>query len=163
LRYLAFLFLLSGFAALIYQIVWQRALFAAFGVDVESVTIIVSLFMFGLGLGSLLGGWLGSLLPNRAPRLFLICETGIGLFGTISLPLIRLVSKLTLHCDRWQIALAIFSLLAIPTMLMGATLPILVGHLNRSIRNLEQSVGLLYFINTLGSAIASFLTADLLF
>src|SRR5207249_6743795 len=90
LRYLAFLFLLSGFAALIYQIVWQRTLFASFGVDVESVTIIVSLFMFGLGLGSLAGGWLQHHLPNRAPHLFLICETGIGLFGTVSLPLIRL-------------------------------------------------------------------------
>src|SRR5665213_224680 len=43
--WLAFLFLISGFAALIYQIVWQRALFAAFGVNIESITIIVSLFM----------------------------------------------------------------------------------------------------------------------
>src|SRR5262249_6293057 len=50
------LFFLSGFAALIYQIVWQRVLFAAFGVNIESVTITVSLFMFGLGVGSLVGG-----------------------------------------------------------------------------------------------------------
>jgi hypothetical protein len=43
--YLSFLFLISGFAALIYQIVWQRTLFAAFGVNIESTTIIVRPFM----------------------------------------------------------------------------------------------------------------------
>ena len=45
--------LVCGFAALCYQLVWQRILFATFGINIESVTIIVSLFMFGLGLGAL--------------------------------------------------------------------------------------------------------------
>ena len=43
------LFFCSGFPALIYQIVWQRALFSVYGVNIESVTIVVSAFMFGLG------------------------------------------------------------------------------------------------------------------
>ena len=47
------LFFFSGFPALLYQIVWQRALFTLYGVNIESVTIIVSVFMLGLGLGSL--------------------------------------------------------------------------------------------------------------
>ena len=38
-------FFLSGIAALIYQIAWQRMLFTAFGVDLESITIIISVFM----------------------------------------------------------------------------------------------------------------------
>ena len=46
------LFFLSGFPALIYQIVWQRALFTIFGVNVESVMVVVSAFMLGLGLGA---------------------------------------------------------------------------------------------------------------
>jgi spermidine synthase len=54
------LFFLSGFPALIYQIVWQRALFALYGVDIESATLIVTIFMLGLGLGSLAGGWLSA-------------------------------------------------------------------------------------------------------
>src|SRR5439155_5693345 len=49
LRWVTALFMVSGFAALIYQVVWQRVLFAAFGVNIESVTVIVSIFMFGLG------------------------------------------------------------------------------------------------------------------
>ena len=55
---LAVLFMLSGVAALIYQVVWQRLLFTLFGVNIESVTLIVSIFMFGLGVGAIVGGWL---------------------------------------------------------------------------------------------------------
>src|SRR3977135_2333362 len=64
LRWVYVLFFISGFPALIYQIVWQRALFTIYGVNIESVTLVVSAFMLGLGLGSLLGGvW------SRTPRL----------------------------------------------------------------------------------------------
>lgn len=49
---LSFLFFFSGCAALIYQVIWQRMLFTIFGVNLESVTIIVSVFMFGLGVGA---------------------------------------------------------------------------------------------------------------
>jgi hypothetical protein len=163
LGYLSFLFLISGLAALIYQIVWQRVLYAAFGVNIESITIIVSLFMFGLGIGSLVGGILASRFPRQSPALFLLCELGIGTFGLVSLPLIHAVARLTLHGSLFTITLTIFALLAIPTMLMGATLPILVTHLNRRYQSVGRSVGLLYFINTLGSAAACFLTADVLF
>lgn len=163
LPYLAFLFLISGFAALIYQIVWQRALFAAFGVNIESITIVVSLFMFGLGIGSLLGGYLSSRFPTQGPLLFLTCELGIGAFGVLSLPLIARVSAATILTSLPTTAAAIYALLCFPTMLMGATLPILVAHLYRYYHNVGKSVGLLYCINTLGSAIACFLTADLLF
>src|SRR5437588_9963369 len=83
------LFLVSGFAALIYQIVWQRVLFTALGVNMESVTIIVSVFMFGLGVGSLVGGALSRRFPRRLPQLFLLCEVAIGAFGVISLPLMK--------------------------------------------------------------------------
>jgi xanthine/uracil permease len=53
---IAFAFFLSGAVALIYQVCWQRLLFAVVGVDIESVTPIVSAFMLGLGLGAALGG-----------------------------------------------------------------------------------------------------------
>ena len=53
LRSLCILFFLSGFPALIYQLVWQRALFRILGVNIESVTIVVTAFMLGLGIGSI--------------------------------------------------------------------------------------------------------------
>jgi predicted membrane-bound spermidine synthase len=138
-------------------------LFAAFGVNIESITIVVSLFMFGLGLGSLAGGLLARRFPRRAPELFLACELTIGCFGLVSIPLIEAVSRVTLHGSLLTVSLTVFGLLVLPTMLMGATLPILVSHLYRYYRNVGKSVGILYCINTVGSAIACFITADVLF
>jgi MFS family permease len=83
------LFFVSGFASLVYQVSWQRVLFAAFGSDLESVTIVVSAFMLGLGGGALCGGWLADRLPTRALAMFCGCEAGIGLYGLISFALMR--------------------------------------------------------------------------
>ena len=57
-RLLLFLFFLSGFAALLYQVVWQRLLVFYTGSDTVSISLIVSAFMTGLGLGYLAGGQL---------------------------------------------------------------------------------------------------------
>lgn len=160
---LSLLFLVSGFAALIYQIVWQRVLFTAFGVNIESITIIVAVFMFGLGVGAVVGGYLSQRFPGHLPHLFLVCELIIGVFGLCSLPLIRAVSALTLHGSLFTIAVAVYVLLCIPTIFMGATLPILSTYLHRANQNVGRSVSTLYFFNTLGSAIACFVTAEILF
>jgi spermidine synthase len=163
IEWLAFLFLISGFAAIIYQIVWQKVLFASFGVNIESVTIVVSIFMFGLGTGSIIGGIFSNKFPSHLPNLFFICELLIGIFGVASIPLIKAVSSITLQGSLFEIALSIGALLFIPTILMGATLPILVTYLHRHYRNIGKSVGLLYCVNTIGSAIACFITAKILF
>ncbi len=161
--WLAFLFLISGFAALIYQISWQRLLFSIFGVNIESVTIIVSIFMFGLGVGSLAGGFVSKRIPDRLPQLFFILEICIAAFGVASVPLIKWVGAATLHLPLVGVSLVVYLLLAVPTMCMGATLPILVEYLARRNAGIGRSVGLLYCVNTAGSALACFLTAGVLF
>ncbi len=60
-----------------------------------------------------------------------------------------------------MIAAVNFLLLLFPTMLMGATLPILVTHVMRYYRNIGVSIGLLYFANTLGAALGAALTGML--
>src|SRR5207248_227653 len=82
------LFLVSGFAALLYQIAWQRELFGWFGVDLDSVSAIVSIFMLGLGLGAILGGLLADRFERRRILVFSIIEFTIGAFGLFSLDLI---------------------------------------------------------------------------
>ena len=82
-------FLLSGFAALVYQVVWQRALFTIFGVNIESVTLVVTAFMLGLGLGSLAGGALSKRGSRELLLWFSAIELGIGIFGAISLDLFK--------------------------------------------------------------------------
>jgi len=162
-RALLVLFLVSGFAALVYQVVWQRALFQSFGVNIESVTMVVSVFMFGLGLGSLFGGAVAARFPDRLVEWFVACEVAIGVFGWFSLDLIARVSQATLHASPPVVAAATFGLLCVPTLFMGATLPILVTHLHRTNRSVGASLSALYCINTLGSACAAFLCVHVLF
>lgn len=161
---LALLFFVSGIAALVYQVTWQRALFACFGVNIESATLVVTIFMFGLGAGGIAGGLLSRRAESRTLiKGFLSCELAIGAFGLVSLPLIREVGGLTVLSSLPVTALVIFGLLSVPTLLMGATLPLLVTYAHRQFTNVGRSVGLLYFVNTIGSALACYLTADLLF
>jgi spermidine synthase len=156
---LSALFLLSGMPALIYQIVWQRALFAIYGVNAESVAVVVSAFMLGLGLGNLAGGWLSARFPRHAILMFGLAELGIAIFGLSSLRVFSWAAAYTAGVNLPSVILFSFALLLVPTMLMGATLPILVEHLVRRSGRVGASVSRLYFVNTLGSAIACFICA----
>ena len=162
-RVLCVLFFLSGFPALIYQLTWQRALFRIFGVNVESVTIVVTAFMLGLGLGSLAGGWLSkrrgiSLLP-----LIAAIELMTGAFGLISLEIFDRVGQLIVGLPLMVTAGVSLSLVILPTLLMGATLPLLVCNLVRRSGNVGSAVGLLYYVNTLGAGTACLVCAAFLF
>lgn len=158
-RWFYLLFFLSGFPALIYQIVWQRTLFAIYGVNMESVTVVVSAFMLGLGLGSLAGGRVSK--SQDAPLLLLFgaIELGIACYGVASLPIFHAVARFTAGAPPLETGLVSFALVLVPTVLMGATLPLLVAQLVRLSGNVGRSVGILYFVNTLGSAIACFVAA----
>lgn len=157
------LFLASGFAALVYQIAWQRLLFNAFGINVESVTLIVAVFMLGLGVGSLVGGALSKRFPSHLLQMFVACEAVVGVFGAVSVSVIRAVTALVVHGSPWTIGLTTYALLCVPTTFMGATLPMLVTYVHGRNASVGRAVGALYFVNTLGSALASFATVDVLF
>ena len=126
--WLSVVFFLSGGAALVYQIVWQRALFVIYGLDAVSVTVVVTAFMLGLGLGSRAGGALSRSYPAKAVTLFAVSEIGIGLFGFISLDLFAAVAGLTQGIGHLGTGIVAFLLVVVPTTLMGATLPLLVSY-----------------------------------
>ncbi len=155
-RLIFLLFFLSGIPALIYQIVWQRALFTIYGVNVESVTVVVSAFMFGLGLGSLAGGYVSK---SRVPLLaaFGVVEICTGVYGIASLPLFHKVAAFTAGASTLQTGCLAFLLVVLPTVLMGSTLPLLVTYAVQQVPNMGRCTGLLYFVNTLGSGVACFL------
>jgi hypothetical protein len=148
-------FLLSGFAALLYQLVWQRSLFRIYGTNSESVTLVVTAFMLGLGLGSLAGGAVSEKSRWPLPLVFGGIELVIGAFGLASLPLFGWVETRTSDATGLAVGLIAFAAVLVPTLFMGGTLPILVAHQVRHSGNVGKSVGVLYFINTLGSAAAS--------
>ena len=155
-------FFLSGVAAILYQLVWQRSLFTLYGTSSESVAVIVTAFMLGLGLGGLAGGWVSERPHVPLPAIFGAVELGIGLFGLVSLPFFRWVASWTSTATGAGVGLAAMGAVVVPTLLMGATLPLLVAHRVRESGNVGQSVGELYFVNTLGSAVGAFVAAVVL-
>ena len=55
-RVLFFLFFVSGFCSLVYQVVWTRLAFASFGIITPVLSVVLSVFMLGLAVGSWAGG-----------------------------------------------------------------------------------------------------------
>lgn len=163
LELLGLAFLFSGSAGLMYQVAWQRILFASFGVDLISVTIIVSAFMLGLGLGALVGGAVSDRWPRHALIIFSLCEAGIGVFGFASPHLMRGVAAILYDSPLEAMAIANFLLVLIPTFLMGATLPTLIAFVVRNWRSVGEATGYLYALNTFGAMLGTFATGFLLF
>jgi spermidine synthase len=157
LFFLYALFVCSGFSALIYQIVWQRSLFSIFGVNVESVTVIVAAFMLGLGLGSIGGGRLSNFRRTSLLTIFGAIELLIGFYGLASLKIFHWVGTVSAGAPLEQTFAISFALVLFPTFLMGTTLPILVTHVVKRLKNVGSGVANLYSANTIGSALSSLL------
>lgn len=161
---IALTFFASGCAALIYQLVWQRYLFTGLGVDIDSVTLIVSTFMLGIGVGGALGGWLADKRPRDRLKMYALAELALAVIGVSSPWLfagIQSLSGLGWHYGGVG-AVAVVTVL-LPTTIMGTTLPLLTMYFDESLANVGVSVGVLYFFNTLGAAFGAWLTANLLF
>lgn len=158
---LSILFLLSGAASLIYEIVWERLLELYFGVTMMSITLIVASYMSGLGLGSLLGGRIAQSLKQPVLA-YGIVEACIGLFGIFSPSLIVWVGQRTAGSPYGLVFLLSFALLLIPTLLMGMTLPLLTQSFVERVETSGQVIGLLYGINTLGAALGALVSGYIL-
>jgi spermidine synthase len=161
---LYFLFLFSGAAGLIYELVWVRELIFVFGGTTYAITTVLVAFMAGLGLGSFLAGrWCYRL--HRPGRVYGALEIAIGLYA-LSVPLLLNVAEpmyrsLYPHLAGmpWLLNLVRFCVgglvLVVPTTFMGATLPVLVRYLTLRGRALGRSVGHLYGINTFGAVLGT--------
>jgi spermidine synthase len=158
----------SGFAALVYEILWIRQLSLVVGTTTASISTVVAAFMGGLALGSVvLGRWSDGRI--RLLRVYAALEVGIGLsaLGVMTvLPLLPSVypriaslasSGALLAAVRFSV---VFGILLVPTSLMGGTFPILVKVATREMRRLGGTASRLYAANTAG-AVAGALSAGL--
>ncbi|MHC4067211.1 MAG: fused MFS/spermidine synthase, partial [Planctomycetota bacterium] len=161
------LFLLSGATSLIYEVLWLRQLILIFGSTQFATSTILSTFMGGLALGAFVAGrWLG---PGSAKplRIYGLLEIGIGLYA-LTVPF--LFSGLTpIYRALWAagasdsfmlLSLAKFAGIAVvllpPTVLMGASLPVLAREVADDPERIGGKVGRLYAINTFGAVIGVF-------
>jgi spermidine synthase len=158
----ACLFFASGASALVYQVSWQRILALHTGVGIQSVAVIVSAYMAGLGLGSEAAGRLSLRLSRlTALRLFAAAEILIALFAAMSPGFYH--DWLTTHASALyatpaRMAATHFLSLLVPTALMGASLPLLVHALVRDTGSAARTIGRLYGVNVLGAAAGALLT-----
>lgn len=160
---LLLLFFLSGFSALLYQVIWQRLLVFYAGSDTVSISLIVTAFMTGLGLGYLVGGRLADRSsPAVNLRYFVGAELGIMAFAAFSKFILYdvLYASAPPFGDVPALLYGIvFGVLLVPTFLMGVSLPVLsrafrFGDLGEQARY----ISLLYFVNTLGASFGALLT-----
>lgn len=157
----AALFLLSGAAGLIYQIVWQRLLEIYFGVTMTAIALIVAAYMGGLGIGSLLGGRIAGKI-KRVVLTYGLVEVAIAIFGFVSLDLIHWIGQRTAGSPYPVVFILSFLLLLIPTLLMGMTLPLLTQSFVNRVDTSGHIIGLLYGINTLGVGIGAVIAGFIL-
>ena len=160
-------FFLSGSAALIYQVVWQRMLVLPIGADVYSTTVIVSAFMAGLGCGNLAGGHVADRLSRtRCLALFVVAELAVALFGAASRVIFYDWMYLGfggLSLTPLASAIVVFAALIWPTFWMGMSLPLLARAVTSTLEGAAARIGVLYGLNTLGAALGAFATTWVLF
>lgn len=136
---------------MIYQVAWQRLLTVYYGVGPASTALIVSVFMLGLGAGAIVGGRWAERGVDAARR-YAVIEVVIGVLGLASITVIDAVGRSTAGADAMVMLAALFLVLVPPTVLMGATLPLLVKAYGRVNDSFLGSVAMLYGVNTLGAA-----------
>ena len=157
-------FLLSGFAALLYQMAWMRQFSTVFGTSEIAVATVLSAYMGGLALGAAVAGRLVNML--RRPVLFYgILEAAIAV-SALLVPVLLSVAGIAyasvlggqasipdasgLGQPLFYFCVA-FTVLVVPTACMGATLPVLTRYVVNRDEQIGRRVGGLYAINTLGA------------
>jgi len=166
-----FFFFLSGFCGLVYQVVWLRLAMADFGVVTPLVSIVLSVFMAGLALGSWGGGRLVRRLADRSGGFFIglygAAELGIGISGLVVAPLLSAGRSLlaSAHGQAAWGSLGYYfasagcvALVMLPfCACMGATFPLAMAGIRTS-----RSFSYLYVANVAGALAGALCTAFVL-
>lgn len=158
---------LAGFASLLTQMAWIRALIMVVGGSVYAFTITLASFLAGIGLGSLVYGWLMSKRWQHLQAAAVIALM-IAFSLLAGLPLLQRLPEWFLagfswlgfeHFLRFQLFIFVlcFSIMIVPTLLMGALFPLVTVIWTRSNERAAQGVGTAYAINTVGTIFGALL------
>lgn len=164
LRLPAALLLLSGSAALVYQVLWIKQLSLVVGVEVHAVTTGISAFFAGLALGGwLFGRWADQL--ARPVRLYALLEVAVAVLGVASTLALGASAGWFARMEAsvgWLAWWLPFALVGLPALLMGGTLPVLVRAMAPAPGQQAQASGRLYAANTAGAIAGTLLGAFVL-
>lgn len=162
---LAFL-ILSGMAALVYQVTWVRLLGLSMGSTSASVGTVLAAFFLGMSLGSVLARRfvrrrVATLLP------YVVLEALIGGAGLVLLPVLLRLDSLVATVPALGEYLAFkfvlaMALLVVPCVCIGATFPVMANVLIRHQDEIGLRFGQLYSVNTLGAVLGAALSGFVL-
>ncbi|MDH4151823.1 MAG: fused MFS/spermidine synthase, partial [Betaproteobacteria bacterium] len=160
----ALLLVVSGAAALIYQVLWIKQLTLIVGVDVYAVTTGVSAFFAGLALGGLLiGRWADRV--ARPLRLYAVLEIGVAVVGVVMTIALAHTASLFATLEQQSSMLAwtlVFLMVGVGPFLMGGTLPAMVRSLQLNADHIGAGGGWMYAANTAGAIIGVLVCSFLL-
>jgi spermidine synthase len=161
---LSLFFFCSGACALTYQVLWLRLLGLVFGVTTYAASTVWASFMAGLAIGSLIAGRLADRV-RRPLAWFGATELLIGgtalatpmVLGWLQQAYVQLYPSLadslpSLTFARFAIA---FAVLIIPTVMMGATFPLVVKSSALRTMGLGERIGVFYGTNTAGAIVGT--------
>ncbi|MBV6450552.1 MAG: Polyamine aminopropyltransferase [Anaerolineales bacterium] len=155
------LFFMSGFAAIAFQVIWQKVLAQIIGVDSVSVAIIIIIFMAGLGFGTLSAAYFIERFKDKLLFYYSVINILIGIYGFFSLWIMRGVNKfliLVIPSSVLSDLLINFLIMFLPIFLMGMTTPIVIELMKNNLETLGKTEGFFYGINTFGSAVGALAT-----
>ncbi|MFQ5559143.1 MAG: fused MFS/spermidine synthase, partial [Nitrospinota bacterium] len=175
-------FFLTGATGLIYELVWTRILILTFGSTHFAITTVLTTFMTGLALGSLL---FGKLVDKKSSplRMYAFIELAIGIYCFLTPAVFAGIKYLYIEVlppsqqfvtfNPYQFFLSFLGII-FPATLMGGTLPAVIKYFSETQRemaiksgaeqtfNIGLSSGLLYAINTLGAVTGTLATGTFL-
>jgi spermidine synthase len=150
--------MISGAAGLAYEVAWSRMLVIPLGNSADATALVLAAFMLGIAVGGLLLGSLADQVRYRL-KLYAALEIGLGVYALAMPFLTRLLSTSKLFSSGSHGAIlnlaAAGLLVFLPSLAMGATLPVLVRALSSNVNDVKKCVGMVYGINTVGAAIGA--------
>jgi spermidine synthase len=160
------LFIFSGLASLVYQVVWFKQLSYFLGNTTYSQSVVLATFMGGLALGAWYWGKRADKFANNL-RLFALLEIALALYCFFYNPIFNFAEgQFTSFVKYFELAsdsaavlflklVVSSSTMLFPTFLMGGTLPVLVRFLNNQSSQIGTNVAVLYFVNSLGAVLGT--------
>ena len=165
------IFGISGFCAMAYEVFWTRLLGLIMGPTTYSFSLVVSTFIVGLALGNILFGWLADRVKETF-RLLLVtqaCAAGFALLvsqflGDSQFFFSKLIYTFQGDFERRILvqSAVLFFVLVGPTIFLGATFPLVSRIYARSLPEIGRSIGTAYAVNTTGAILGSFAAGFLL-
>lgn len=162
---------LSGFASLTYEVAWTRLLSLVLGSSVYAFTAMLTTFLLGIALGSLIVSKLADRIerPFAAFVVVQVC-VAVGVLAVTPLfdrlPMLFLILFGKMGGSFWVFQLAEFLLcvvvMLLPTLFIGATLPLAAKAFTSRLDRVARSVGTVYASNTVGAIAGSFLAGFVL-